>query len=68
MLIQRKCDCNTLNKEMWAPIHLAVKRDQKEAILLAIKMEKYFNIHLKGGLYNWNIMHLSCSLGKADLM
>ena len=67
---------NALNNENWAPIHLAARRGQTEAIkwliyqnskLSALGREK-FDIDYQGGVHLWTSLHLSGHAGHFDIV
>lgn len=66
LLIKKYCLINELNLTKMAPIHLAAKKNQKEALKYAINYNKnnhnsknLFDFNLQCGKYEWTVMHFA---------
>lgn len=57
-------DPNVLNKDGWAPIHIAIKKGSVDAVKYIIlhnnRDHKKFNLNLKGGRKRQSPLHLAC--------
>lgn len=69
-LLKFKADCNILNADKWAPIHLAARRGQSEGIrfichnMLTAERKAagdthLFDINIAGGSHQWTALHLA---------
>ena len=65
MLLEKNCNQNEINSSLMTPLHLAVKKNQKVAIKLALKSNKNlstfkkFDTNIKCGKYNWKALHFA---------
>ena len=67
---------NALNNENWAPIHLAARRGQTEAIKwvvyqnakLTTQGKEKFDIDCQGGVHLWTSLHLAGHAGHFDIV
>ena len=76
ILIEAGAQVNALNKEAWAPIHLAARRGQNHSIKWALRQNKILrkagretiDFNLQGGSHYWTPMHLAGHAGHFDIV
>lgn len=76
ILIEAGAQVNALNKESWAPIHLAARRGQSHSIKWALKQNKILfkagretiDFNLQGGSHYWTPMHLAGHAGHFEIV
>ena len=65
LLIEKGAEVNVKNDDLWTPLHLAVKRDQTDAVEEIIKYNKsvseakQFSINRHGGAERVSALHLA---------
>ena len=65
LLIEKGAEVNVKNDDLWTPLHLAVKRDQTDAVEEIIKYNKSvseakkFSINRHGGTERVSALHLA---------
>lgn len=76
ILIEAGAQVNALNKESWAPIHLAARRGQNHSIKWALRQNKILkkagretiDFNLQGGSHFWTPMHLAGHAGHFEIV
>lgn len=76
ILIEAGAQVNALNKESWAPIHLAARRGQSHSIKWALRQNKILrkagretiDFNLQGGTHYWTPMHLAGHAGHFEIV
>jgi ankyrin repeat protein len=76
ILIEAGAQVNALNKESWAPIHLAARRGQSHSIKWALRQNKFLkkagretiDFNLQGGSHYWTPMHLAGHAGHFEIV
>jgi ankyrin repeat protein len=76
MLVDGEAQVNAANNDQWAPLHLAARRRQLEAIKWVVfhnsKLEKQnrdkFNLNLEGGSHSWTPLHLAGHAGYFEIV
>ena len=76
ILIEAGSQVNALNKESWAPIHLAARRGQNFSIKWALRQNKILrkagretiDFNLQGGSHYWTPMHLAGHAGHFEIV
>lgn len=76
ILIEAGAQVNALNKESWAPIHLAARRGQSHSIKWALRQNKILmkagretiDFNLQGGSHYWTPMHLAGHAGHFEIV
>ena len=76
ILIESGAHVNCFNNERWAPIHLASRRGQTEAIawvlhenaVLSKSSREIFDINLQGGSHYWTPLHLAGHAGHFEIV
>jgi Leucine-rich repeat (LRR) protein/ankyrin repeat protein len=76
ILIEAGAQVNALNKESWAPIHLAARRGQSFSIKWALRQNKVLkkagretiDFNLQGGSHYWTPMHLAGHAGHFEIV
>ena len=71
ILIEFGANPNKKNKNGWTPLHIAVRREQEEAINWIISYnsvnKNQFKINKKGGSEGWTPLHLAAYCGLKDI-
>ena len=71
LLIERSCQVNQKNYSKLAPLHYAIKKGKKAAILFALEYNKrsnIFNLNERCGKYDWTILHYSVIYSEIEIL
>lgn len=69
LLVLNGADVNVKNNDNWAPIHLAVRRQQEFAVTAIIDLnfilderdKAEFDLNITGGAHEWTSLHIAAN-------
>ncbi|KRX06578.1 Ankyrin repeat-containing domain [Pseudocohnilembus persalinus] len=75
-LLNSGADPNQPNKELWSPLHVAVRRGQSSALRWALQFnkvnqdtgQKLFDFNKRGGQQKWSLSHIAANYGNLEVL
>ena len=67
LLVMNGAELNDRNKELWTPLHIAVRKGLEDAVqeiirlnkIISEKKQRGFDFNLLGGYHSWSVLHLA---------